>query len=371
MNDPLELRANLLARVARGAADPLDDPEFGALALRVFAHQFERNDPYRAYCLRRGETPDSISDWTEIPAVPTDAFRSAALVCGGPEGAVAAFRTSGTTEGAERRGTHYFPDLALYDAALLAGFRAHLLPDDARLPILSLIPPPSEAPDSSLSHMLGQVVEKVGGEGSRFVVGAGGLGVEAAIAWLRGAERGQEPVLVAGTSFAFVHLLDAMRERGETIRLPAGSRGMDTGGFKGRSREVSREELYAGLAAGLGIPVEWWVNEYGMTEMSSQFYDGEAGRAGAVAGRVHRGPAWVRTRAYDPETLAPVADGEVGVLRHWDLANLGSIMVLQTSDLGRVVPGGFQLLGRARGAEARGCSIAMDELLSALAVRRR
>jgi hypothetical protein len=370
MNDPRELRARLLARVARGADEPFEDAEFGALALSVFAHQFENNAPYRAYCLRRGETPDVISDWSEIPAVPTDAFRSAALVCGEPERAVATFRTSGTTEGAERRGTHYFPDLALYDAALLAGFRAHLLPDDARLPILSLIPPPSDAPDSSLSHMLGQVVERVGGGRSQFVVGAGGLDVDAAIAWLRAAEGGDRPVLVAGTSFAFVHLLDALGDRGESIRLPEGSRGMDTGGFKGRSREVSREELYAGLAAGLGIPVEWWVNEYGMTEMSSQFYDGRAGRAGAVGGRVHRGPAWVRTRAYDPETLAPVADGETGVLRHWDLANLDSVMALQTSDLGRVVPGGFQLLGRARGAEARGCSIAMDELLSALAARR-
>jgi hypothetical protein len=78
----------------------------------------------------------------------------------------------------------------------------------------------------------------------------------------------------------------------------------------------------------------------------------------------------VRTRAYDPETLRPVPDGEVGVLRHWDLANVNSVMALQTADLGRVLPGGFELLGRARGAAARGCSIAMDELLSALEARR-
>jgi hypothetical protein len=90
-----------------------------------------------------------------------------------------------------------------------------------------------------------------------------------------------------------------------------------------------------------------------------------------VAGRLHSGPGWVRTRAYDPETLEPLPDGEVGVLRHWDLANLDSVMALQTADLGRVRPGGFELLGRARGAEARGCSIAMDELLSALRDRGR
>ena len=340
---------------------------FETLALAVFRHQFECNAPYRAYCERRGASPDSVRSWAEIVAVPTDAFRAAPLICGGPESAVAAFRTSGTTAGAARRGTHYFHDLSLYDAALRAGFSAHLLPDGVRLLILSLVPAPADAPDSSLSHMMGEVVEALGTGGSRFLVGPGGLELESTIAALREAERESRPVLVAGTSFAFVHLIDALRERVERIALPAGSRGMDTGGFKGRSREVEREELYAALAQTLGVPVEWWVNEYGMTEMSSQFYDGRAGAAGEVAGRVHRGPGWVRTRAFDPESLEPVRDGEVGVLRHWDLANLDSVLALQTADLGRVVPGGFQLLGRAQGAEARGCSIAMDELLSALA----
>jgi hypothetical protein len=365
------LRDRLLALVGRGAGEPLSDDDCGALALEVNEHQYHCNDPYRAACERRGATPEKVRHWAEVPAVPTDAFRSAALVCGDPAHAAAAFRTSGTTAGAERRGTHYFPDLALYDAALAAGFRAHLLPDGARLPILALLPSPTDAPDSSLSHMLGEGVREMGAEGSRFFVNADGLQVEQTIRALHAATDAGEAVLVAGTSFAFVHLIDALRARGERIVLPPGSRGMDTGGFKGRSRTVERGELYAELTEVLGIGAEWWVNEYGMTEMSSQFYDGRAGTAGEVAGRIHRGPPWVRTRAYDPETLAPVQEGEVGVLRHWDLANLDSVMALQTADLGRVVPGGFQILGRAQGAEARGCSIAMDELLSALAERGR
>jgi hypothetical protein len=142
---------------------------------------------------------------------------------------------------------------------------------------------------------------------------------------------------------------------------------MDTGGFKGRSREVTRAELYGAIRERLGIAPEWCVNEYGMTEMSSQFYDGAAGTAPAdPAARLHAGPAWVRTRATDPETLDILPHGEVGVLRHWDLANLGSVACIQTSDLGVTAPGGFRVLGRAQGAEARGCSLAMDDLLSAL-----
>ena len=103
-----------------------------------------------------------------------------------------------------------------------------------------------------------------------------------------------------------------------------------------------------------------------MTEMSSQFYDGVAGAAPAPAERLHAGPPWVRTQATDPETLRPLPHGEVGVLRHFDLANLNSVMAIQTADLGITTPGGFRVLGRARGAEARGCSLAMDDLLRAI-----
>jgi hypothetical protein len=354
--------------IARGAHAPLADDDFDALARDVFAHQFAGNAPYRAFCERRGATPATVGHWTEIPAVPTDAFKAAALVAGDPSGVAAVFRTSGTTQGGERRGTHYVPDLSLYDAALRAGFSAHLLPDGARLPLVSLIPRPTDLPDSSLSHMIGEVAADLAAPGGGwFVDTRGGIDHDGLAAVLRKAEEEAAPVLVAGTAFAFVHWLDALRDAGTAYSLPAGSRLMDTGGFKGRSREVTRGELYAAIGERLGIAPEWCVNEYGMTEMSSQFYDALAGRGGAeAAARPHVGPAWVRTQATDPETLRPLPHGETGVLRHVDLANLGSVMAIQTADLGITSPEGFRVLGRARGAEARGCSIAMDDLLSAL-----
>lgn len=358
-----DLRARLLDRIGRGTGAALPDAEFDALARAVFAHQFAHNTPYRLFCERRGASPDTVAHWTEVPAVPTDAFKAAPLVCGDPAAARTVFRTSGTTAGPERRGEHYLPDLALYDAALRQGFAAHLLPDGARLRFLSLIRRPEEAPDSSLSHMVGEVVRDFGAEGSGWFVGEAGIDHAGLGAALREAERRGEPVCLLGTSFAFVHWLDALAESGERFALPAGSRVMDTGGFKGRSREVTREELYGLLGDALGIGTEWCVNEYGMTEMSSQFYDAVAGRPGP---RLHVGPPWVRTQAVDPETLDPLPDGETGVLRHWDLANLHSVMAIQTADLGFVTPEGFRVLGRARGAEARGCSLAMDQLLGAL-----
>jgi hypothetical protein len=374
-----ELRAELLAVIAAGTGAALPDAAFDRLARAVFAHQFACNRPYRLFCERRNASPETVAHWTEIPAVPTDAFKAAALVCGdaaeidaaarsqlGARSA-AVFRTSGTTLGAEQRGTHYVPDLALYDAALRAGFAAHLLPEGRRMRMVSLVPRPEEAPDSSLSHMAGAVVADFGAVESGWYVSAGGgmdhAGLAAA---LRAAEAAGEPVCILGTAFALVHWLDALGESGTRFRLPRGSRLMDTGGFKGRSREVTREELYGAVGEMIGIPHAWCVNEYGMTEMSSQFYDGVAGSAVAPAERLHAGPPWVRTEATDPETLRPLPHGEVGVLRHFDLANLASVMAIQTADLGITSPAGFRVLGRARGAEARGCSLAMDDLLTAI-----
>lgn len=374
------LQAELLAVIAAGTHAALPDDAFGRLARAVFAHQFACNRPYRLFCERRGASPETIAHWTDIPAVPTDAFKAAALVCGDPaeiesattraadgDRSAAIFRTSGTTLGAGQRGTHYVPDLALYDAALRAGFRAHLLPDGAPMRMISLVPPPSAVPDSSLSHMAGAVMADLGtAESGWYVSPDGGIDHARLADALRAAESADQPVCILGTAFALVHWLDALADADARFRLPRGSRLMDTGGFKGRSREVTREELYGAVEDQLGIAPAWCVNEYGMTEMSSQFYDGVAGDASAPAARLHAGPAWVRTQATDPETLRPLPHGEVGVLRHFDLANLDSVMAIQTADLSVTSPEGFRVLGRARGAEARGCSLAMDDLLTAL-----
>lgn len=363
--DREDLAQRLLDLLRQGAGASVSEADFDRLALAVFSHQFAHDPVYAAFCRSRGVDPGSVEGWLAIPAVPTDAFKAAALTTGDPAAAELVFRTSGTTGGAARRGTHYLREARFYRASLLAGFRAALLPDRERIRIVSLVPAAAAAPDSSLSYMIECAIKGMGAEGSRGFVGPEGLRTEALLETLTGAG---EPVLVAGTSFAFVHLADALAESGTALSLPPGSRAMDTGGFKGKSREVGKSELYALIEGALGIPAPWIVNEYGMTEMSSQFYDGVVGAAGAeVEARVHRGPPWVRSAAVDPETLAPLPAGEVGILRHVDLANLDSVAALQTADLGRVAAdGGVTLIGRAPGAEPRGCSIAMDTLLRAM-----
>ena len=174
------------------------------------------------------------------------------------------------------------------------------------------------------------------------------------------------PILLAGTAFAFVHWLDWLKERSAGFDLPPGSLIMETGGFKGRSRVLERSEFYASLSEAHGVPVEAIVNEYGMTELLSQFYDGPvaATSGGALEARRHVPPPWVRTRVLDPNTLSAVPIGKPGLLCHYDLANAGSVMAVLTEDLGIAVDDGFRVLGRVQGAEPRGCSLAMDDLLS-------
>jgi acyl-coenzyme A synthetase/AMP-(fatty) acid ligase len=142
---------------------------------------------------------------------------------------------------------------------------------------------------------------------------------------------------------------------------------METGGFKGRSRVVARDELYDDLARALGIPVQRMVNEYGMTELLSQLYDPVL-VPGGTPGR-HLPPPWLRVRALHPDTLAPQPPGQSGILQFFDLANAGSVSAILTEDVGVVdEDGGVRLRGRSPGSEPRGCSLAMEELLGEGAV---
>ncbi|MDP9374464.1 MAG: alcohol dehydrogenase catalytic domain-containing protein [Chloroflexota bacterium] len=364
------LDADILALIAEGLDAPPDDERFEALALRLFAYQFAHNEPYRKYALRKGRTPETVRTWRDIPAVPIAAFKATTLACEPTAEAAAVFMSSGTTGGPERRSRHYHPHLRLYDASVRATFAGTVVPDVApgALPMLALFPPPATLPNSSLAYWLALVMREFGAPDSRFVMTETGLDLPGIVRALREAERAGTPLCLLGASFSFVHLFDALEADGLRFALPAGSRVMDTGGFKGQSREVGRGELYALVRNRLGVPRERCVNMYGMTEHSTQFIDSTIrddvlGRSGPRHKIV---PTWARTLVVDPETLEELPPGEIGLLLHYDLGNRNSALAVLSEDTGYALGGGFELLGRARGAEARGCSVAIDELLSAV-----
>jgi hypothetical protein len=377
-----ELRGEILAFMGR--PDRPVEAALDALALRVLQFQAGANPVYGALLRNRGMDAGDAEHWTAFPPVPVRAFRSAPPYVGDPAGAQATFRTSGTTGGHEARGTHRVRDLSLYHAALLPQARRHLAPDvsapaggEPALRVVALLPDPALLPESSLAHMAGVLhAAWDDGGGGFFADPTWALGLDRLHAALSDARRDGGPVLLLATAFALVHWLDAAKAHSEpgALLLPGGSRIMETGGFKGRSRSVERGALYEALSAATGVPLSRIVNEYGMTEMLSQFYEPVLSEGGPEDPRLRRlvGPPWVRTRVLDPVDLSPVPLGTPGLLCHLDLANLFSAALILTEDLGVEVeaPGaggasGFQVLGRSPGSLPRGCSLSMEAWLEA------
>jgi hypothetical protein len=216
-------------------------------------------------------------------------------------------------------------------------------------------------PNSSLAHYLSLAVQTFGTSGSAHLIGDDGIDFERLMADLTRAEETGQPYGLLGASFSLVHVLDELQRRGQTVRLPEGSRILDTGGFKGQSRELDLDEFYDALYHTFGVPRSHCINMYGMTELSTQFYDD----GNTVCPSVKSGPHWIRTRVVNPLTGAAVAKGKAGVLAHTDLAHFNIVTTILTEDAGIETDYGFLLLGRATGAEAQGCSMAVDEFLKA------
>jgi len=324
-----------------------DSAAFDELALEVFRFQRAFNAPYDQHCRLLGVT-DSPTDWRQIPALPQAAFRHAPMRAFPADATVAAFRTSGTT--GEGRGAHYFCSLRLYEEAILRGWDLLGLP---LLPQIILIPSPGAAPHSSLSHMMGALKARApGGEQHWCIRPGGALDLDRLRGLLDEFGAAGRPVLLLGTALAFLHWFEAMN----SLQLPAGSLAFETGGYKGSGRALTRSALYEMAHRQLGLDAPDIINEYGMTELSSQCYT-------RGLGRPHAAPPWMRAIVVDPATGLEVAEGETGLLRIYDLANLGSVLAIQTRDLAVRRGADFELLGRDPAALPRGCSRAADEML--------
>lgn len=356
-----ELDRRILRFIGRAGAG---DVGFRRLALDLFAYQFSANEPYRRYCARMGRTPDNVESWEQVPTIPAAAFGESRLACFGPGRAALTFVSSGTMTGGVRPSRHELESSLLYDASLESHFRTRVLPDMRSIGMLIFAPAFREAPASSLSYMLSRLSDVCGTPEDAYLIRDGALDFDAAVAALKSAS---SAMLLVGTAFAFVHFLDRCDAERLTFALPVGSRIVETGGFKGRSRRVSRDELYAAFSRVFGVSRMLCLSEYGMCELGSQWYD--ANLSDYFAGRTPRthvkvGPHWARALVVDTVTAEPVGKGETGLLSVFDLSNRGSVAAVLTADLAREVDGGFELLGRFAGAPPKGCSIAVDAMLA-------
>ena len=359
--DLAAIAAEVLTVIARGGPD--DEARFDDLVRRVHAAQCAAIPQLGRLAAQKGRGPGEVDGWRTLPAVPSGAYKRYDLFAGALP-AARTFTSSGTSGATPSRAHYSSQGLALMDAAIDSNARRMLFPDERRPRVLVMAPPAAVAPQMIMVYGMDRLIGRFGGEGSRFLVGPGGLDLPAVVTELERAAADNVPVGLFGASFGMVHLLEAMDARGTRITLPPGSRTLDAGGFKGRSRDVSREELRDWIASRLGVGPDWQVNLLGMTELPSQIYDdGIAARAeGRAALRGKRPPPWLRPTVRAPLSLTPGPPPVPGRLPPTGPPTTISPLALLTDDMG--VPhadGSLSILGRARGAEARGCSLSVDE----------
>jgi hypothetical protein len=338
------------------------DGAFNELAQELFRYQFGQNAAYRRFCEHRGILPKHIQHWTDIPALPTTAFKDTDATSLKREEWEVTFESSGTTATHRSRHRHSRESLALYEASALAWFTKSVLAHPGeQFRVLSLTPSISAAPHSSLVHMFELIRREHGNDGSIFagLVSSNDswlLDVPAVISALSLPVREHCPMLILGTAFSVVQLLDEFVATDLQFKLPQGSTIIETGGYKGRSRSIPKEQLFRMLADTFGVETGQIITEYGMSELSSQAYcrHDTSAEQGAL---FFQFPPWARVQVISPENGKPVSDGQTGLLRVFDLANVWSVMAIQTEDLAIQRRSGFELLGRALEVPPRGCSL--------------
>lgn len=311
------------------------DERFNETALEIFRRQWQNNHVYRDYCDRLRVRPQTIDTFQEIPFLPIEFFKTQKVFCGTEE-PKNYFESSGTA--GDIRSRHYYPDLRLYEQSFMKAFSL-FFGDIGQYSILALLPSYLEQSNSSLIYMVKRLIE-----GARHPMGGFYLYDHTELAKkLELLESQKQKTILIGVSYA---LLDFVEKHRLSLRNTIV---VETGGMKGRRREIIREELHALLCAGFGVEKIW--SEYGMTELFSQAWS-------TGSGKFHT-PPWLRfliRDVNDPLTItAGTASGGINVI---DLANIHSCAFIATQDLGRTFDdGAIEMLGRFDNAEVRGCNL--------------
>jgi len=338
----------------RQLLSPIDEAKWNEMARELFAWQFAQVPAYRRLCVAHKITPENLASWRDIPAVPQQLFKQTLLYAHGSASPAAIYVTSGTSTG--QPGRQHLLNTDIYRAVATEGAR-RAGRFDRETEFHFLTSSPAEAPYSSLSAMFGFWQKASHQTGRRFWVSHEHFEFARLREMLVAQIKTRLPIAICGTAFSFVHLIDAWADL-PPLRLPRGSWLLETGGFKGRSREVSKAELYQQMARTFSVRDSAIWNEYGMSELSSQAY------AHGAQG-LHQTPPWARVLVCHPATGREVGIGKHGLVRWIDLANTDSVLALQTLDLAERTARGFRLIGRLPRTEPRGCSLSAEDLIAA------
>ncbi len=309
--------------------------EFSALALEVFDYQYKNNSVYRSFCDYLGRTNNSVVSLEEIPFLPIEFFKSKKIVTQ-DTGHKIVFSSSGTT--GNNSSKHFVKDIKVYKRSYQTCFENFYGPI-ADYCILALLPSYLEREGSSLIYMMDDLIEQSGHPESGFYLDE----IDDLVATLMRLEASGKKVLLVGVSFALLDLIERTKFHLKHTII------METGGMKGRRKELIRSDLHQRLKQGFGV--DEIHSEYGMTELLSQAYSKGNG--------IFKCPPWMKILIRDTEDpLSYTPTGKTGGMNIIDLANIHSCSFIATQDLGKMFEdGSFEVLGRFDHSDIRGCNL--------------
>lgn len=309
--------------------------EFENVALNIFKFQFENNAIYRSFCDLLYIHPSDVKHIADIPFLPISFFKTHEILSTSEE-IQETFTSSGTTGSVTSK--HQVTNISIYEESFLKGFK-HFYGNIEEYTILALLPNYLEREGSSLVYMVNDLIEKSNKPESGFYLN----NLSALKSKLETLDKQGEKVLLIGVSFALLDLVESHSFALKNTII------METGGMKGRRKELIREELHDILKQGFGV--QNIHSEYGMTELLSQAY--------STGNGVFKCPNWMRVLTRDTEdALSIQAPGKTGGLNVIDLANINSCSFIATQDLAKVSNNGsFEILGRFDNSDIRGCNL--------------
>jgi len=309
--------------------------DFTALALEIFHFQYHKNEVYHKFVEGLGVDTATIKSYREIPFLPIEFFKTHKVICGDfePE---AVFQSSGTTGMATSK--HFIKDIRLYEQSLVRGFKLFFGKPDEHI-FLALLPSYLERSGSSLVHMANRLIQLSKDKNSGFYL----HDYDKLAAVLAKLKKQQKKVILLGVTYALLDLAERFPLDFPQLIL------METGGMKGKRREMVREELHSKLRNAFGVKDIY--SEYGMTELLSQAYSKGRG--------IFSVPPWMKILIRDindPLSLLPA--GKNGGINVIDLTNVHSCSFIATQDLGKLhTSSDFEVLGRFDNSDIRGCNL--------------
>lgn len=311
------------------------EEEFHEVSLEVFNFQHFSNPVYRKFCNLLKIIPKQVTEVSKIPFLPIQFFKSHEILSS-KKTIEKTFTSSGTTGIATSK--HYVTDLSLYEASFTKAFH-QFYGDIKNYVVLALLPSYMEREGSSLIYMTKYLIEKSGHPQSGFYLN----NLTELKNTLIALDKAEKKILLIGVSFALLDLVEIQQFKLKNTVV------METGGMKGRRREMIREELHQILRKGFGV--DQIHSEYGMTELLSQAYSKGSG--------IFECPPWMKIQIRDPEdALENLGHGKTGGINVIDLANLYSCAFIATQDLGKLhSDGSVEILGRFDSSDVRGCNL--------------